>query len=175
MVCSERTHDCNRHEKHGFDSPPQDHSPDDLLTVETLVNEIQELLPAYKKACHKLNLQHEGLSGINPERLPDFLLPFIKGCTPLNPCREIPLVFSLKNAIEDLKRLYVESYLLQNHITRDHGEELNTWFWKKTAAGRLLLVLDDVCRKSPDRMMNVISARVIMAGQPIAGSRAAGR
>lgn len=168
MTCIENSHDY--HENVGeliTQETDKKVKPGYSPSPDALPEEMEIIRPWYQKACERLLLEPRGLSGIEPKDLPGFLLPFIEGKIPLNPYREIPLVFSLKNAIEDLKRYYVQSYLTKHEGNDIPDAELDDWFWFRTSAGRLLLALDDICRTSSDRMMNVIGSRVLLANQTL--------
>ena len=143
---------------------PAEHRQKPEPSRKELAREMAGIYPWYLKACQRWKLEVEGLCGMTPDQIADFIVAFVAGKTPVKPCEEIPLVFTLKNAIGDLKRFYAEGYLEQSGNSRTSEEEIAWWFWHETLAGFLLLKLNDICRSSPDRMLNVIGERAIMAG-----------
>ena len=147
------------------DNSPGYSSNYNQLSVE-FSQEIGYLYPYFIKACQRWNIPEDGLSGIKPSQYPDFLIPLIEGRAPSNPYREIPLIFLLKNCILDLKRYYAECFFEQQPEAKI-SEDLTEWFWQQTVAGDVLKKLDNVCRSSSDRMMNVIGSHFIMLGHPI--------
>jgi hypothetical protein len=154
-------------DRYWTNDPPAENRQEPYSYTVELAREMAEMHPWYLKACRRWNLEIEGLSGITPDRITEFIVAFVHGHTPVNPCREIPLVFILKNAIADLKRVYAEGYLEQPEHREASEQDLNAWFWNETAAGRLLLELEEVCKSSPERTMNVIGENAIMAGDSI--------
>ena len=148
------------------DSPAINGHEHDFCTV-GLTREMAEIYPWYLQACRRWSLEVKGLSGITPDQIPGFINAFVQGNTPVNPCKEIPLIFILKNAIADLKRFYAEGYLEQPEHKEATAQEVDAWFWNETAAGRLLFTLEGVCKTSPERSMNVIGDNAIMAGDSI--------
>ena len=42
------------------------------------------------------------------------------------------------------------------------GDEIQKWFWRQTTAGKLLLDLQEVCRKSADQSMQMLGRILLM-------------
>jgi hypothetical protein len=118
--------------------------------------------PWYDMAVSKRQRTTVGVSGIDLEALGDFIYAFAKDTEPENPRNDIPLVNTLKLAVEDLKSYYFEGITAQPGQSGASSQMLNDWFWDETVAGKVLLAVKKACEASPDKMMNMIGAHFIV-------------
>jgi hypothetical protein len=126
--------------------------------------EMAAMRPWYEMALAKRQRTTVGVSRIDIGELADFIYAFLQGAPPENPRDDIPLVYTLKLAIEDLKAYYTEGVTAQPGQAGASSQVLQDWFWEETAAGRVLLALKKVCEASNDRMTSVIGAHFIVPG-----------
>lgn len=126
--------------------------------------EITAMRPWYDMAVNKRQRTTVGVSGIDLEALGDFIYAFVKGEEPENPGSEMPLVYTLKQAVEDLKAYYVEGITAQPGQSGASSKKLQDWFWDETAAGKVLLNLKKVCEASPDKSMNMMGGHFLVPG-----------
>ncbi len=126
--------------------------------------EIAGMRSWYDMAVSKRNRTTVGVSGIDIEKLGNFVYAFIKGEEPDNPRDDISLPYTLKFAVEDLKSYYVEGITAQPGQSGVSSKKISDWFWDETVAGKVLLDLKKVCEKSEDRMMAMMGAHFIVPG-----------
>lgn len=124
--------------------------------------EITAMRPWYDMAVNKRQRTTVGVSGIDLEVLGDFIYAFIGSTEPENPRNDIPLAYTLKFAIEDLKSYYIEGITVQPGQAGASSQVLNDWFWDETVAGKVLLSLQKVCEASTDEMMRMVGAHFIV-------------
>lgn len=124
--------------------------------------EITALRPWYQIAVGKRSRTTVGASGIDPDKLGDFLYAFLKDEEPVNPRDDVPLSNTLKLAVEDLKSYYIEGITAQPGQENSSSRVLQDWFWNETVAGKVLLELKEVCGVSPDKMMSKIGSHFIV-------------
>ena len=129
--------------------------------------EITALRPWYQIAVVKRKRTTVGASGIDPDKLGDFIYAFLKGDEPENPRDDIPLSNTLKLAVEDLKSYYIEGITAQPGQENTSSQVLQDWFWDETVAGKVLLELKKACEVSPDKMMSKIGSHFIVPGDVI--------
>jgi hypothetical protein len=128
-------------------------------------SEITAMRPWYEMSISKRNRTTVGVSGIEPDCLADFIYAFAQGREPDNPRKDIPLVYMLKYAVEDLKSYYIEGITAQPGQEGASSRLLEDWFWDETVAGKVLLELRKICQASTDKMMNMIGSHFIVPGE----------
>ena len=117
-----------------------DTSPDDFL--EDAANEVTALRPFYERWVEsRAGRTSVGLSGIPQRRfrgMVRFLQSYARGEEADIESRpsEIPVAQYIRYCVDDLKAFTYESRLEQRPTSTE--TELHTWFWGKTAAGRLV-------------------------------------
>jgi hypothetical protein len=116
----------------------------------------------YDMAVAKRQRTNVGVSGIELEALGDFIYAFVRGEEPENPRDDIPLAYTLKFAVEDLKAYYIEGITAQPGQESASSQRLADWFWDETAAGRVLLALKKVCEASTDDKLNQVGAHFLV-------------
>jgi hypothetical protein len=126
------------------------------------LREITAMRPWYDMAVAKRQRTTVGVSGIELEALGDFIYAFLGGTEPGNPRDDIPLAYTLKFAIEDLKSYYIEGITAQPGQAGASSQVLQDWFWDETVAGKVLLSLKKVCEASTDEMMSMVGSHFIV-------------
>ena len=129
--------------------------------------EMTAMLPWYDMAVSQRKRTTFGASGIELDKLADFIYAFLEGNEPENPRDDVPLPNTLKLAVEDLKSYYVEGITAQPGQEDASSQVLQDWFWDETVAGRVLLDLKKVCETSPDKMMSMIGSHFIVPGDVV--------
>jgi hypothetical protein len=115
--------------------------------------EITAMRPWYDMAVNQRQRTTVGLSGIDLEKLGDFIYTFVSGHEPANPRDDMPLASTLKMAIEDLKAYYIEGATAQPCQENLSSKAIMNWFWDETVAGKVLLELGNVLKESQDEEM----------------------
>ncbi len=127
-----------------------------------LKTEMVSMRPWYDMAVKKRGRTTVGISGLNIDTIGDFFCSFLRGRVPENPRQDISLAYTLNLASDDLKAYYFEA------ITSRPGQEspssavVSDWFWSETTAGRVLLAIKDICKKSEDGLMQIVGAMLIV-------------
>jgi hypothetical protein len=135
------------------------------------LREIKAMRPWYDMALAKRKRTTVGISRINLDNIGDFIYAFVKGTMPENPRQDIPIVSTLKLAIEDLRAYYFESATAQPGQENVSNKVLLNWFWEETEAGKVLLELLKICEKSSDEMMNTLAGHIFAPRDVVARHR----
>ncbi|MBN1571885.1 MAG: hypothetical protein JW984_01675 [Deltaproteobacteria bacterium] len=138
----------------------------ELTDTEKMLNsvkaEMNSLRPWYDMALDKRGRTTVGISGIDLDRIVDFIGAFFDGGAPQNPRGDMPLSLILNFATDDLKAFYYESITAQPGQESPSGKVLEDWFWGETKAGKMLLMLKESCKKSDDPMMQAVARIMIV-------------
>jgi hypothetical protein len=119
----------------------------------SLRKEITAMRPWYDMAVKKRQRTTVGLSGIDLDKMGDFIYTFVRGEEPENPRHDMPLASTLKMAIEDLKAYYIEGVTAQPGQENLSSKAIMNWFWGETVAGKVLLDLGNILQASKDQAL----------------------
>jgi hypothetical protein len=132
---------------------------------EALRREIVAVRPWYDMAVAGRKRTTLGVSCLEPEALGGFIYSFIKGEHPENPRKDLPIIYSLKFAVEDLKAYYIEAITFPSGQAGVSSHVLQNWFWDETIAGKLILELKKILEASPDKMTNMFGSYFLVPGE----------
>jgi hypothetical protein len=135
--------------------------------------EIISMRPWYDIAVKKRGRTTVGVSGINLEAIGDFIYSFLKGVEPENPRDDIPLPYTLKFAVDDLKAYYLEGITAQPGQEAAPSQVLSDWFWGETVAGKVLRAVKEAGQTSQDDLMRTVSGKLIVPAWNVADSKIA--
>lgn len=130
--------------------------------------EIISMRPWYDMAVKKRGRTTVGVSGINLEAIGDFIYSFLKGVEPENPRDDIPLAYTLKFAVDDLKAYYFEGITAQPGQESVSSQVLADWFWWETVAGKVLLAVKETGKTNEDDLMRTVSSKLIVPAWKVA-------
>ena len=130
--------------------------------------EIISMRPWYDIAVKKRGRTTLGVSGINLEAIGDFIYSFLKGVKPENPRDDIPLAYTLKFAVDDLKAYYFEGITAQPGQESVSSQVLADWFWEETVAGKVLLAVKEVGNTNKDDAVRMVTDRLIVPAWKVA-------
>ncbi len=130
--------------------------------------EIISMRPWYDMAVKKRGRTTVGVSGINLEAIGDFIYSFLKGVEPENPRDDIPLAYTLKFAVDDLKAYYFEGITAQPGQESVSSQVLADWFWGETVAGKVLLAVKETGKTNEDDLMRTVSSKLIVPAWKVA-------
>jgi hypothetical protein len=136
-----------------------------LEMPEALRSEIAAMRPWYDTAVAQRKRTTVGISGIAPDALADFIYSFLKGEKPENPRKDMPIIYSLKFAIEDLKAYYVEGITSQPGQEELSSKALQNWFWDETIAGKVILDLKKALQADSDKLTSMFGSYFIVPGE----------
>lgn len=132
--------------------------------------EMVSLRPWYDMSVGKQGRTTVGVSGLDLDAIGDFLCSFLKGVEPKNPRDDISLAYTLKFVADDLKAYYFEGITAQPGQESASGQILTDWFWQETVAGKVLLAVKEVGKKSENRSMRIVGSALIVPAR-VARSR----
>ncbi len=141
-----------------------DESEEEDQMLVALKREMTAMRTWYDMAVAKRNRTTVGASGIELDKLGDFIYAFVKGEEPENPRDDVAIPYTLKFAVEDLESYYMEGITTQPGQAGASSKKLRDWFWDETVAGKVLLDLKKVCEASSDNIMNMMGAHFIVPG-----------
>lgn len=148
--------------------------PIDLGGEPSDLTDKQELLLAFKREANRMRSWYDiavksrgrttfGVTGLAPDKISEFIGGFLDGRVPDNPRADLPLAFTLKLAVDDLKAYYLEAATAEPGNSAPGSTELADWFWKKTVAARVLRAVKEYCQGSDDKMLQVAGTRLIVS------------
>ena len=135
--------------------------------LKALNMEISGMRSWYDMAVNKRQRTTVGVSGVDIDKLGDFIYSFVKGEEPENPRDDVPLPYALKLAVEDLRSYYVEGITSQPGQSGVSSQKLSDWFWDETAAGKVLLTLREAYSESDDQAMKMIASHFLVPGDVV--------
>ena len=144
-----------------FASPPGDLSDADLLRA-ALQREIAQLRTWYDLAVTRRGRTTVGVSRLAPEEMGTLIGAFLDGQVPPNPHSDIPLAALFRYAVEDLKAYYCEALAAQPGNSTADSTALANWFWRETAAGRVLFAVHEVSKQSAIPGMQAVAAGLLI-------------
>lgn len=127
-----------------------------------LEREINQLRSWYDLAVQRRGRTTVGLSGLDPDAIGGFLCAFLDGEMPGNPREDIPLGFSLKLAVDDLKAYYTEAVTAQPGQGDPGSGALLDWFWGETTAAKVLLAIKDSCVESHEPDLQLVGKMLLV-------------
>jgi hypothetical protein len=141
-----------------FTSPVRDLNDLERLN-EAFQQEIRELRSNYDAGVMKRGRTTVGVCGLTPEDAGLFVGAFLDGI-PESPRQGIPALALLKLAVEDIKAYYLEAFAQPDTPPTSHA--LGDWFWRETAAARVLFTLQEHWRNSDDRNLQEFSRLLLI-------------
>lgn len=121
-----------------------------------LRTELAQVLPAWDRFKARFGRTTVGLSGQEPAAWPAFVVPFLDGGLPTVPAHDTPAL-SLRFLADDLKALYSEA--AQADGATPSARQIDTWFWRETTAGQLLIALRSVALQSDNNALKTVGGR----------------
>jgi hypothetical protein len=114
---------------------------DNELLFATFQQEVSELRTWYETGVAKRGRTLVGPSGLDPETAAKYVGDFIFTDTPKPPRNDVAPLSLLRLAIEDVKSYYFEAITTQPGQQTANSKTLATWFWRETAAAKILFLL----------------------------------
>jgi hypothetical protein len=140
-------------------------SMEEVQMPEALRSEIAAMRPWYDTAVAKRKRTTVGVSGIALDTMADFIYSFVKGEHPENPRKDLPIIYSLKFAIEDLKAYYFEAITSQAGQEELSSKALENWFWDETIAGKVIFDIKKILQTDPDKLTSLFGSHFIVPGE----------
>ncbi|MBI3375361.1 MAG: hypothetical protein HY017_26885 [Betaproteobacteria bacterium] len=128
--------------------------------TQALLDEVAQLLPWHDLAVKRRGRSAVGISGIAIEEAARYVASHLAGAAAPSYDKESSAAEALKRACDDLHAYYCEAVAAQPGNSA--GDEIQIWFWRQTAAGRLFLDLQGMCRASPDKSMQLLGRSLLV-------------
>jgi len=123
---------------------------------DALRQELALVLPAWERfKCH-FGRTTVGLAGQPTDAWPDFAAAFLAGKLPSVPAHDTPAL-ALRFLADDLKALYGEA--VQADGVPPSARQIDTWFWRRTVAGQLLIALRFLAMQSANNALKTVGGR----------------
>ena len=120
-----------------------------------LAQEVAELRAWYDLGVKKRGRTTFGVSGLELGDIVVFIGAFLDG-TPENPRADLALGLTLNFAVDDLKAYYYEAVTSQPGHALPESTTLDNWFWRETAASKILRIIRKNSLRSEDPIMKLL-------------------
>ncbi len=127
--------------------------------------ELMSMRPWYEMSVKKKGRTTVGVSALDMDVIADFLCSFLTGELPNSPREDLSLPYTLNLATDDLKAYYFEGITSQPGQDSPSGKVISDWFWGETLAGKLLLMIKEICKKNEDGLMQVVGKILIVPSE----------
>jgi hypothetical protein len=118
--------------------------------------ELTAMLPLWRAAQARFGRTSVGLSFQAPEAWPAFAADVLDGGLPIVPELDTTAL-SVRFLCDDIKALYGEA--AQAVGPKPSARQVDTWFWRQTAAGELLRALRSVAMDSGNNALKTVGGR----------------
>ena len=121
--------------------------------------ELALMMPLWRQAQARFGRTTVGLSFQPPEAWPAFAARFLAGGLPRVMGHDTPAL-ALRFLCDDVKALYGEA--AQAEGAAPSSLQVDTWFWRQTVAGALLIALRDVALSSENNAVKTVGGRFLV-------------
>jgi hypothetical protein len=118
--------------------------------------ELSALMPLWRTAQVRFGRTTVGLSFQAPAAWPEFAARFLAGELPAVPELDTPAL-ALRMLSDDIKALYGEA--AQAEGSAPSARQIDTWFWRQTVAGQLLIALRTMAMASENNALKTVGGR----------------
>lgn len=132
----------------------------DAGPVSAMLQEIAELSPWYQLSLDRRKRTMVGVSGLEIEAAARYVAAFLDGTPAENPMPDRTPAFGFKDAFTDILAYYAEAGTAQPG--KRSSQEVQGWFWDRTAAGALMRQVRDAARASEDGDLRIFAERTML-------------
>lgn len=133
---------------------------------------IEALRAAFKQETIELRLDYDlalkqrgrstfGVSRLDIQTIVCFVGAFLDGI-PQNPRQDLPLALTLNFAVDDLRAYYYEAAAGRTGQVLSESNIFDNWFWRETAAAKVLFAVKQFCLKSDDKMLQLVGRLLLI-------------
>ena len=122
----------------------------------SFTRELTLLLPLWQQAQVRFGRTTVGLSFQSPDAWPGFAARFLAGELPYAAGHDTPAL-ALRFLCDDVKALYGEA--AQAEGAAPSSRQVDTWFWRQTVAGQLLIALRELALTSENNALKTVGGR----------------
>lgn len=130
-------------------------------------DELLMVLPAWERFKKRFSRTSVGLSAQEVDAWPNFIGLTFQGGLPIVPLHETPAL-SLRFLVDDIKALYSEA--VQADGDPPSARQIDSWFWRQTMAGQLLLALRLYAMQSENSGLKTVGGRFFVPGPYLSAS-----
>ena len=130
--------------------------PPDTTSTGDFATELLTLLPLWHIARHRLGRTSVGLSFLDPSAWPDIVVRTLAGDLPVTP-ELATAALSVRMLCDDIKSFYGEA--AQATGPKPSPNQVDTWFWRHTAAGETLRALRTTAMASDNNALKTVGGR----------------
>jgi hypothetical protein len=131
-------------------------SPPETTNTGRFATELNALLPLWQAAQRRFGRTSVGLSFLPPAAWPDFIAQILAGALPITPQLDTTAL-SVRHLCDDIKALYGEA--AQAIGPKPSPTQIDTWFWRQTAAGETLRALRTTAMASDNNALKTVGGR----------------
>jgi hypothetical protein len=129
-------------------------------------NELQALMPAWRRASAAFGRTTTGLSFQSPDAWPSFVAGFLSGGLPTVEGHDTAAL-ALRFLCDDIKAFYGEAAQVDGPAPS--SQQVDAWFWNGTAAGALLRALRLVAMESENNALKTVGGRFFVPAPWVGG------
>jgi hypothetical protein len=118
--------------------------------------ELVLIAPAWERFKRRFARTTVGLAGQGIEAWPGFIASALDGALPKVPLHETSAL-ALRFLVDDIKAIYGEA--VQAEGDPPSARQIDTWFWRDTLAGQLLLALRSKAMQSENNGLKTVGTR----------------
>ena len=134
-------------------------SPDHAALVRQFADELEAIHPVWQAAQARFGRTTVGLSAEDPTTWPAAAASLLESRIPA--ASPYPtLAKALRYQADDIKALYYEAAQAKGEAPA--SRQIDTWFWRETIAGHLLITLRTMAMVSEDPELNTVGARFLV-------------
>jgi hypothetical protein len=118
--------------------------------------ELVSVMAVWERFKSRFGRTTVGLAGQPPEAWPAFATAFLDGALPKVAAHDTPAL-ALRFLADDLKALYGEA--VQADGPPPSARQIDSWFWRQTVAGQLLIALRGISLGSENNALKTVGGR----------------
>ena len=128
--------------------------------------ELDLVVPAWERFKTRFGRTTVGLAAQPPEDWAVFATSFLTGALPTVPAHDTPAL-ALRFLCDDIKALYGEA--VQADGAPPLARQIDTWFWRQTVAGKLLIALRAAAMVSENNALKTVGGRFFVPAPYLPG------
>ena len=125
-----------------------------------MLREIEELSPWYQLSLDRRKRTMVGVSGLEIDAAARYVAAFLDGTPADNPMPDRAPAFAFKDAFTDIMAYYSEAGTARPG--KRSSLEVQSWFWDRTAAGKLMRQVRAAASASPDGDLRIFAEKTML-------------
>jgi len=125
-----------------------------------MLREIGELAPWYQLSLDRRGRTTVGVSGMEMPAAARFVASFLDSGPAENPLSDKPVGVAFKDCCSDIMAYYTEAGTAKPG--RRSSIEVESWFWRDTAAGQTFLDVREELMRGEDKTLRFVAERILL-------------